>query len=218
MFVIEFKVKGKTEQYRAIDEGIRTAQFIQNKCLRYWMDNPGVDKYDLNRYCRILSNQFTFANKLNSQARQSSAERAWSAISRFFENCKKNVPGKKGYPKFKKFSRSVEYKTTGWKILNPKTIRFSDKNEIGVLKLKGSWDLAYFQESELKRVRLIRRADGYYCQFVFSLDVREEVKPSGMSLGLDVGLSSFYTDQYGNKVDNPKFLRKGEKRLTGMSG
>ena len=213
MFVIEFKVKGKTEQYRAIDKAIRTAQFIQNKCLRYWMDNQGVDKYDLNRYCRILSNQFTFANKLNSQARQSSAERAWSAISRFFENCKKNVPGKKGYPKFKKFSRSVEYKTTGWKILNPKTIRFSDKNDIGVLKLKGSWDLVYFQESDIKRVRLIRRADGYYCQFVFSIDVREEVKPSGTSLGLDVGLSSFYTDQYGNKVDNPRFLRKGEKRL-----
>ena len=44
---------------------------------------------------------------------------------------------------------------------------------------------------EIKRVRLIRRADGYYCQFVLSCDVKEDVKPSGKCIGLDVGLASF---------------------------
>jgi len=79
--------------------------------------------------------------------------------------------------------------------------------------LVGTWDLGYFQESDIKRVRLIRRADGYYCQFVLSCDVKEDVKPSGKCIGLDVGLASFYTDNNGNKVDNPQFLRKSEKRL-----
>ncbi|MFM2379201.1 MAG: hypothetical protein RLZZ143_1779 [Cyanobacteriota bacterium] len=213
MFVLEFKVEAKTKQYQAIDDAIRTAQFIRNKCLRYWMDNKGVDKYDLSAYCRVLAHDFKFAGELNSQARQASAERAWSSISRFFDNCKKKVAGKKGYPQFKKFSRSVEYKTTGWKLLNSKTIHFSDKKEIGTLKLKGTWDLGYFQQSDIKRVRLVRRADGYYCQFVLSCDVKEDVKPSGKCIGLDVGLASFYTDHEGNKVDNPKFLRKSEKRL-----
>jgi putative transposase len=213
MFVLEFKVEAKTKQYQAIDDAIRTAQFIRNKCLRYWMDNKGVDKYDLSAYCRVLAHDFKFAGELNSQARQASAERAWSSISRFFDNCKKKVAGKKGYPQFKKFSRSVEYKTTGWKLLNPKTIHFSDKKEIGTLKLKGTWDLGYFQQSDIKRVRLVRRADGYYCQFILSCDVKEDVKPSGKCIGLDVGLASFYTDHEGNKVDNPKFLRKSEKRL-----
>ena len=213
MFVLEFKVEAKTKQYQAIDDAIRTAQFIRNKCLRYWMDNKGVDKYDLSAYCRVLAHDFKFAGELNSQARQASAERAWSSISRFFDNCKKKVAEKKGYPQFKKFSRSVEYKTTGWKLLNPKTIHFSDKKEIGTLKLKGTWDLGYFQQSDIKRVRLVRRADGYYCQFVLSCDVKEDVKPSGKCIGLDVGLASFYTDHEGNKVDNPKFLRKSEKKL-----
>ena len=213
MFVLEFKVEAKTKQYQAIDDAIRTAQFIPNKCLRYWMDNKGVDKYDLSAYCRVLAHDFKFAGELNSQARQASAERAWSSISRFFDNCKKKVAEKKGYPQFKKFSRSVEYKTTGWKLLNPKTIHFSDKKEIGTLKLKGTWDLGYFQQSDIKRVRLVRRADGYYCQFILSCDVKEDVEPSGKCIGLDVGLASFYTDHEGNKVDNPKFLRKSEKRL-----
>ncbi|MEY3555424.1 MAG: hypothetical protein RLZZ580_1479, partial [Cyanobacteriota bacterium] len=38
MFVLEFKVKAKTQQYQAIDDAIRTAQFIRNKCVRLWMD------------------------------------------------------------------------------------------------------------------------------------------------------------------------------------
>lgn len=39
MLVREAKLlNGTAEQYQALDEAIRTAQFVQNKCLRYWMD------------------------------------------------------------------------------------------------------------------------------------------------------------------------------------
>src|SRR4028118_1306310 len=44
MIVLEFKLKGKAEQYRVIDEMIRTAQFVRNKTLRYWIDNQGVSE------------------------------------------------------------------------------------------------------------------------------------------------------------------------------
>lgn len=48
MFVLEFKVRNpKLKQCQAIDEAILTAQFVRNKCLRYWMDNRGVGKYDI---------------------------------------------------------------------------------------------------------------------------------------------------------------------------
>ncbi|MEY2984462.1 MAG: hypothetical protein RLZZ568_1103, partial [Cyanobacteriota bacterium] len=42
MRVLEFKLKGKEEQYRRIDDAIRTAQFVRNKSLDYWMNNRGV--------------------------------------------------------------------------------------------------------------------------------------------------------------------------------
>jgi putative transposase len=116
MLVLEAKLKGKTEQYDLIDEAIRTALFVRNKALRYWMDNRGTGKYDLSAQYAVLAKEFDFAKKLNSQARQSSAERAWSAINRFFDNCKKKVSGKKGYPEFKKRGHSVDYKQTGWKL------------------------------------------------------------------------------------------------------
>jgi hypothetical protein len=38
--------------------------------------------------------EFPFASKLNSEARQVSAERAWSAIARFYLKCRENAPTK----------------------------------------------------------------------------------------------------------------------------
>ena len=38
MLVLEFKTYGKPNQFIAIDDGIRTTQFIRNKSIRIWMD------------------------------------------------------------------------------------------------------------------------------------------------------------------------------------
>ena len=151
MLVFEFKAYGKSKQYLAVNEAIRTAQFVRNSCIRLWMDNKKTGKNDLQKYCSVLAKQFSFANELNSMARQASAERAWSSINRFYENCKKGISGKKGFPKFQKNCRSVEYKTTGWKLAeNRKSITFSDKKGIGRLKLKGTRDLHFFQINQIK--------------------------------------------------------------------
>jgi len=214
MLVLEAKLKGKTEQYNLIDEAIRTALFVRNKALRLWMDVKDSDKYDLNKYCAVLAKEFEFAKKLNSQARQASAERAWSAINRFFENCKKKVSGKKGYPKFKKRGHSVEYKTSGWKLSEDrKHLTLTDGFKIGRLKLVGSRDLNFYQIEQIKRIRLVRRADGYYAQFCVDVDRREEIEPTQTTIGLDVGLNHFYTDSKGEVVENPRYLRKSERQL-----
>jgi putative transposase len=214
LIIYEFRVKGKDAQYRAIDEAIRTSQFIQNKCLRFWIDNEKVGKYDLNKYCAVLASEFPFASELNSMARQAAAERAWSAISQFYDNCKKKVKGKKGFPKFKKHCRSVEYKTSGWKLSkNRKAITFSDSKGIGTLKLKGTYDLNYYDIKQIKRVRLVRRADGYYAQFAIDVKVRIETQPTGQAIGLDLGLKFFIADNRGNSEESPQFYRKSERGL-----
>jgi putative transposase len=218
MLVLEAKLKGKAEQFELLDEAIRTAQFIRNSCLRFWMDNPQVSRNDLYKYCKTLSDDpaFPWANKLNSQARQAHAERAWSAIARFYDNCKKQVPGKKGYPKFKKRQTraSVEYKVTGWKLSEDrKSITFTDKFGAGCFKMMGTRDLNFYQLEQISRVRVVRRSDGYYVQFVLDVERTEAREPTKKTIALDVGLNHFYTDSDGNTVENPRHLRKAEQRL-----
>jgi putative transposase len=216
MLVFEAKLEGTTEQYSLLDEAIRTTRFIRNSCLRYWMDNRDVRKNEISAYTAILAQQFEFAGKLNSMARQASGERAWSAISRFYDNCKKQKPGKKGYPRFKKHQThgSVEYKTTGWKLSEDRRhITFTDGFKAGTFKMWGTRDLHFYQLKQIKRVRVVRRADGYYVQFCLDQDRLEKREPTGRTIGLDVGLTHFYTDSNGATVENPRHLRKSEKAL-----
>lgn len=216
MLIYEYKGHGNKQQYAALDEAIRIVQFIRNKCLHLWMASRGVGKNDLQCYCSILAKEVPFASRLNSQARQASADRAWIAISRFYTNCKTHRPGKKGYPRFQHDNRSVEYKQTGWKLeLDGKHITFTDGCGIGKLRLMGNkcQQIEAFPVKQIKRVRLVKRADGYYVQFAVQADKWREHIPTGRSVGIDLGLKEFLAASEGNTVTNPRHMRKAEKRL-----
>jgi len=173
MLIYEYKIAGNQTQYVAIDEAIRITQFIRNTCLRTWMDEPGVTRNDLQCHGALLAQTFAFAARLNSQARQAAADRAWCAISRFYEQCKARKPGKKGYPRFQQNNRSVEYKTTGWKLdKDGRHIIFTDGCGIGRVRLVGNngQHIEAFPIQHIKRVRIIKRADGYFCHFVLQAE------------------------------------------------
>ena len=215
MIVREAKlINGTKEQYQAFDDAIRTAQFIRNKAVRYWIDRRGVNKVDLYKLCKDLAKEFTFALKLNSAARQASAERAWATISSFYNRCKKQEK-KKGYPKFKKHCRSVEYKVSGWKLSDDcMSINFTDGFEVGTLSLFCNKETRKdLHTLKINRVRVIRRADGYYAQFCFDANRKEEGEYTGNVVGLDLGLKYFTKDQNDNAVIYPQFLIKSERRL-----
>ena len=221
MFVYSFKIKPKPQQVTAISEAIRTYQFVRNKVLRYWMDNRGVGKTEMFRYNTLLRKEFKFVEDLNSHACQTAVERVLKAVNRFYANCRKQVKGKKGYPKFKKNTRSLEYKVSGWKLSDDrKYITFTDKKDIGTFKLIGSRDLNFYQLNQIKRVRILHRADGYYVQFCVQLDPRDTVKPltpSQKAVGIDVGIKYFLADSRGSIEHNPQFYRKGERQLNRLN-
>ena len=203
MLVVEAKLKnGTPEQYHRLDEAIITSQFVRNSCVRYWRSNQGTTRNDLQKLCAVLANnkETPYVNKLNSQARQSAADRAWQSINRFYQNCHAKIPGEKWFPRFKKHNRSFEYKLTGYQLSDDRRkIRFTDGFQAGEFDLWCSQKtLFYYSEQQIKRVRVVRRADG---------------KPTRQITGIDLGLKEFYTDAQGNNVENPRYLRKSEKRL-----
>jgi putative transposase len=156
-------------------------------------------------------------------ARQASADRAWQSIARFYKNCREKKPGTqasrrgqaKGYPRFQKDNRSVEYKTSGWK-LEPdgQRITFTDGHGIGTMRFIGKkGTIETYPTSQIKRVRLVKRADGYYCQFAVQAERQLAHEPTGKQVGIDVGLKALYTDSEGQAVANPRYLRKAETKL-----
>ena len=218
MIVYESKLEGTRQQYGQLDAAIRTGRFVRNSIIRAWMDKQVKSRNDAYKYCKVLADNpdVPWAKKLNSMARQAHAERAWASIERFYRNVGAKIKGKKGFPKFAKYKTraSVEYKTSGWKLSDCRRyIKFTDGFKAGDFKLWGTRDLHFYQLSQIKRVRVIRRCDGYYAQFLLDVDRRVEKELTGVQRGLDVGLNHFYTDNFGNKVNNPRFLRKNERKL-----
>ena len=182
-----------------------------------WMDAPKeskVNKIALNNYSTALRKEFKFVEELNSMACQSATERAWNAIDRFYSNCKKGKPGKKGFPRFQKDNRSVEYKTSGWSLHQTKRrITFTDKKGIGELKLLGKWDIHTHPVKSIKRVRIVKRADGFSVQFCLDIDTKKEPRTGDGEIGLDVGIEYFYSNSNGYHEPNPQFLRSSEKAI-----
>ncbi len=94
-----------------------------------------------------------------------------------------------------------------------KHLTFTDGCGIGRVRLVGTRDVSTFPLSQIQRIRLVRRADGYYAQFVIKADRHVTHIPTGNAVGIDVGLKAYYTDSNGHAVANPHFLRRSERKL-----
>jgi putative transposase len=80
--------------------------------------------------------------------------------------------------------------------------------------------LHFYQIEQIKRVRILRRADGYYVQFSAQLDPRDTIEPivpSQKAVGIDVGIKYFLADSQGNIEPNPQFYRQGEQQLNRLN-
>ncbi|MBE9228255.1 transposase [Phormidium sp. LEGE 05292] len=78
--------------------------------------------------------------------------------------------------------------------------------------MKG-YDLHFYSVEQIKRVRIVRRSDGYYAQLCIDVERKVRHDFTEQVTGIDLGLEHFYTDAAGNQVDNPRYLRKSEKYL-----
>ncbi len=223
MLVYSYKLYGTAEQFRLVNEAIQAFQFVQNRSLAMWVDAGKVPKEirqsvgfnEMSANCAKLAKEYSFCKKLNSQARQAAAKRAATSVDSFYARCKNPQIKKKGYPKFNKTCRSVEYKQTGWKFSdNFRKITFTDGFKIGTFALKGGRWLNRENAKQVKRIQIVKEVGGYRLQVVLDLDVESvELPATEQATGYDLGLKSFMTDSRGSETPNPRFLRKGLKKL-----
>lgn len=218
MMVYEAKLEGDSKQYQKLDVTIRTGRFVLNSIIRAWLDNQVKSHNDAYAYCKVLASnpKSPWAKSLNSMARQAHAERAWFARERLYKNYQAKVKGKKGFPQFRKhlIGASFEYKISGWVLSEDRRyITFTNGFKVDTFKLWSSRNLHFYQLTQIKQVRVVRRHDSYYAQFAIDYERQEKKKRIGKQVALDICLSYFLTDIFGNKVDNPKILRRDEKKL-----
>ena len=83
---------------------------------------------------------------------------------------------------------------------------------IGWVKFRASRQIP--GDANLKQVRIVRRASGWYAMLTLQWNVEiSNVMPNGSPLGIDVGISNFAAVSNGKLFPNPRPFRKLERKL-----
>ena len=121
-----------------------------------------------------------------------------------------------GFPRFKKRMRSFVFLQ-----LNLEVLRKRDgENEVNLPKigwLKSKLSRPIPDGFEVKQIRVVKRASGYYTMFTLQCDVDIPQSPrSGHPMGIDLGLISFLATFDGELIARPKFFVDGQRKLKSL--
>ncbi len=144
-----------------------------------------------------------------SQVLQEVTARLGKAFENFFRRVQ--AGGRAGFPRFKseQVYNSFTYPQTGFKLENS-NLKLSKIGSIGIRlhrKLVG----------KVKTLTIERMPSGkWFACFTVTKEIEIKKRDVRASVGIDLGLHSFYADSEGNTVDNPKWFRKSEEKLASL--
>jgi len=117
-----------------------------------------------------------------------------------------------GFPRFKKRMRSFLYPQPN---TQPVQDGMVDLPKIGRVKMQMSRPLP--DGFEVKQIRVVRKASGYYVNLILQGDVSvPDPQPHGEPLGLDLGIEVYVATSNGELVQNPRFFVSGQRKLKSL--
>lgn len=212
----KFRVYPTEEQIRILEINFDASRFVYNHFLALRKEAYEERKETVNFYScsNILteikdSNDYNWLNSADSHGLQQSLRDLDSAFKNFFRRVKNSEPPY-GFPKFRTKDGRQRYRTVN---AHGTSIRIENEKvripTVGFIKSRG---IQKFRGRILNAAIEKTNTGKYFC----SLCVEEELEikeNNGGAIGIDVGIKEFYTDSNGDKVDNPKPLRKLEDKL-----
>ncbi len=187
--------------------------FLEERESLYEKNKTKITCYDQIKKIPNLKKERSELKNIYSQTLQDVARRLDKAFQNFFRRVKENKNGRKqkpGYPRFKGYWRydSFVYPQSGFELTTNKL----NLSKIGSLRIKLHREI----EGNIKTLTIRRTSTNkwYAC---FSVEDNKELpnkKGIKNTIGIDMGLNSFLTTDKGEKIDNPRHLRKLEEKLS----
>lgn len=241
----KYRIYPNAEQAAFIRKCCGAARFVYNYALRLSMDMNEearakgekyyYNSYSMNKIIRRLKDTpdengdypYGWLKEIDSDLIDYALEDLKFAYEAFYRNVKTKGFNPKHADKFKPKFKKKGYATesyTSKKRAKGNNIRLIDDRYIKLPKMTPIRIILHRPIPEGARITKatvsITKAGNFYVSL--SLTVPDVILPNdGGKVGIDVGLKEFYSDSNGNKVANPKFLkrssdllRKRQRRLT----
>lgn len=206
----KYRLSPNQEQATLLNKHLGCARFVYNWALErkvkvYQESKTKLSCFDLQADLKALKVEFDWLKEVNSQSLQQSISHLDSAFSRFFKM-------KKGFPNFKKKSRRQSFTC-------PQFCKVDlDGERISIPKMPNIKAVISRRfEGTVKSVTISKTPSGKFFASVLvevAGEMPQKTTPSeATAVGIDLGIKDFCTLSTGDKVANPKTLRKSLDKL-----
>jgi putative transposase len=213
LFSYKYRFYPTLEQEVFLNQTLGCARVVYNKALFEHKEERKVNpKAKWNGYEAVKKitvwkqiPELFYLKEVSVDVLQQSALDLNGAFKNFFE-------GRAKFPKFKKKGRDCGI------TLTKNAFRFKG-GELFIAKVKGPLPVVYSrpipEDSEITSATITKKSSGrWFVSFKFKGSWPPRLPYSVNSCGIDLGLESFLTTDKGFKVENPRFYRKFQHKLT----
>lgn len=206
----QFRLRPTKAQSKLLQAQLDECRWLYNELLAqrklsYEELDTSLSKYQQLMFLPLLKEERPALKTVHSQVLQNVVDRLDKSFDAFFRRCKTGE--KPGFPRFRGMHRynSFCYPQSGFTLLD-KEISLS---KIGRIRIKMHRAI----EGEIKTCTIKKTAAGEW-DITLSCEMKAiPLEPKTEAIGLDVGIESFATFSNGEKIENPRFFKKGEKLL-----
>ena len=207
----KYRIYPNKEQEKQIAKTFGCSRFVYNQTLsyrkeKYEKEKISVSKIDCNNYCnRELKKKYEWLKEVDKFALTNAIYNMDTAYQKFF-----NEGG--GYPKFKSKHNNYKSYTTNYTNGNIKVDY--EKGRIQLPKLqKVKIKLHRKFKGQIKSVTVSQEASGKYYVSILVETEHQELAHTNKEIGIDLGIKDLLITSEGKKYENPKTIKKYEKKL-----
>lgn len=224
----KYEIFPNETQTQIINQTIGCCRFVWNWALglrKEYKDN-GLKLTDLELSKKLTELKKTedkkWLNDVNAQALIAELNNQKTAFKRFFDNCKKKIKGKKGFPRFKSRGDKESFSNQQDQFFRQNRIIFDGCKDgwakLSVLKIKDIPIRIHRPWSgQIQTVTISKTTSGRYFASVLCETGLDNIPLKKVSknktIGIDRGLKDFIVTSTGEKIPHPKYLVKYIGRL-----
>ena len=209
--VYKYRIYPNNEQKEQIAKTFGCSRFVYNQTLSYRKESyekekKSVSKIDCNNYCnRKLKKEYEWLKDVDKFALTNAIYNMDTAYQKFF---KENA----GYPKFKSKHDNHKSYTTNYTNGNISVDYEGGKIKLPKLK-KVKSKLHRKFNGQIKSATVLQVPSGKYYVSILVETEHEEIPHTKQNIGLDLGIKDLCITSEGKKYENPKTIKKYEKKL-----
>ena len=207
----KYRIYPTNEQKEQIAKTFGCCRFVYNRTLAYRKEayekeKKTVNKTNCNNYCnQVLKKEYGWLKEVDKFALTNAIYNMDAAYQKFFKE-------HTGYPKFKSKHDGHQSYTTNF--TNGNITADFDRGKVKLPKLKEVKAILHRNFSgQIKSATVLQMPSGKYYVSILVETEHVELPHTDQNTGIDLGIKDLCITSKGKKYENPKIIRKYEKKL-----